>query len=89
MAGQGHACPPRGRGIHADGIGRPAEDDQPGTTVFVALVVPAANAERIFNALAEDGRVTMPFEKTFWSPGFGMLVDPFGIPWMVNTEPAS
>ena len=43
-------------------------------------------AERVFNALAEGGKVTMPFEQTFWSPGFGMCVDRFGIPWMVNTE---
>lgn len=42
--------------------------------------------ERIFNALAEGGKVTMPFQKTFWSPGFGMCVDRFGIPWMVNCE---
>lgn len=41
--------------------------------------------ERLFGALAEGGKVTMPFEKTFWSPGFGMLVDRFGIPWMINT----
>ena len=48
-----------------------------------------AEGERIFNALAENGNVTMPFEKTFWSPGFGMCVDRFGIPWMVNTEAAA
>ena len=47
-----------------------------------------AAGERIFNALAESGNVTMPFEKTFWSPGFGMCVDRFGIPWMVNCEAA-
>ena len=46
----------------------------------------AAESERIFNALAEGGEVQMPFQKTFWSPGFGMCVDRFGIPWMVNTE---
>ena len=45
-----------------------------------------AEAERIFNALAEGGNVTMPFSETFWSPGFGMCADQFGIPWMVNTE---
>ena len=45
-----------------------------------------AEGERIFNALAENGNVTMAFQKTFWSPGFGMCVDQFGIPWMVNTE---
>jgi PhnB protein len=43
-------------------------------------------AERIFKALAEGGKVTMPFEQTFWSPGFGMCVDRFGIPWMINTQ---
>jgi PhnB protein len=46
-----------------------------------------AEAERIFNALAESGDVTMPFQKTFWSPGFGMCKDQFGIPWMVNCDP--
>jgi PhnB protein len=43
-----------------------------------------AQGERIFNALAEGGNVMMPFQKTFWSPGFGMLKDRFGIPWQVN-----
>lgn len=47
-----------------------------------------AEGERIFNALAENGKVTMPFQQTFWSPGFGMCVDRFGIPWMVNCEQA-
>ncbi len=41
-------------------------------------------AERVFNALSEKGTVTMPFAETFWAIGFGMLVDRFGIPWMVN-----
>ncbi len=48
-----------------------------------------SEAERIFKALAEGGKVQMPFEKTFWSPGFGMLIDRFGTPWMVNTQPAA
>lgn len=47
-----------------------------------------AEAERIFQALAENGRVTMPFEQTFWGFRFGMLVDQFGVPWMVNCEKA-
>jgi PhnB protein len=42
--------------------------------------------EKIFNRLSEGGKVTMPYAQTFWSPGFGMCVDRFGIPWMVNTE---
>ena len=47
-----------------------------------------AEGERIFNALSENGSVTMPFQKTFWAPGFGVCVDQFGIPWMVNCEQA-
>ena len=42
------------------------------------------DAEKRFKALAEGGTVTMPFGKTFFSKGFGMCVDQFGIPWMVN-----
>ena len=41
-------------------------------------------AERIFQALAENGKVIMPLQETFWAARFGMLVDQFGIPWMVN-----
>jgi PhnB protein len=48
-----------------------------------------AEAERIFHALEENGKVTMPFGETFWATRFGMLVDRFGIPWMVNCEKAA
>ena len=44
-----------------------------------------AEAERKFHALAEGGSVDMPFSKTFFSKGFGMCIDQFGIPWMVNS----
>ena len=44
------------------------------------------DAGRIFNALADGGTVQMEFQKTFWAAGFGMLVDRFGIPWIVNCE---
>jgi PhnB protein len=45
-----------------------------------------AEGERIFNGLAEGGAVRMPFQPTFWAAGFGMCVDRFGIPWMVNCD---
>ena len=45
-----------------------------------------AEGERIFKALSERGKVQMPFEKTFWAERFGMCVDRFGVPWMVNCE---
>jgi len=56
-----------------------------GISVAIGLNDPE-KAEQIFNALAENGTITMPFQKTFWSPGFGMCTDRFGIPWMVNCE---
>jgi PhnB protein len=43
-----------------------------------------AEAERIFHALAENGQVIMPIGPTFWATRFGMAVDQFGIPWMIN-----
>ena len=43
-------------------------------------------ADRIFNALADRGKITMPMDKTFWESYFGMLTDKFGINWMVNCE---
>ena len=49
----------------------------------------AAEAERIFKALAEKGEVQMPIQETFWALRFGMLVDQFGTPWMINcSKPA-
>jgi PhnB protein len=48
----------------------------------------AAEAERVFSALAENGAVRMPLQQTFWAVRFGTLVDRFGIPWMVNCEQA-
>ena len=43
---------------------------------------------RIFEALARDGKVMMPFEETFWVERFGMVRDRFGTPWMVNAGKA-
>lgn len=42
-----------------------------------------AEADRLFNALAEGGKVTQPLTKTFFSPRFGMLADKFGVHWIV------
>lgn len=46
-------------------------------------------AERIFHALAEHGTIEMPINETFWAERFGMLVDRFGVPWMVNCDKTS
>jgi len=45
-----------------------------------------AEAERIFNALAENGTVTMPLQESSWALRFGVLTDQFDIPWVINCE---
>ena len=59
-----------------------------GFHVTVGLKDPA-EASRIFSALAEHGKVHMALQPTFWAERFGMLVDRFGIPWMINCEKAA
>jgi PhnB protein len=52
---------------------------------FLSLGVPSEpEADRAFAALADGGQVRMPLTKTFWSPRFGMVVDRFGIGWMIS-----
>ncbi len=63
-------------------------EETKGFSVQIAIDDPT-EAERIFHALAENGTVKMPFGQTFWAFRFGMLVDQFGIPWMVNCEKAA
>lgn len=59
--------------------------------IQVSLTFPTSGeAERVFTALTTNGgTVTMPFQQTFWSNGFGMAIDRFGIPWMINTAQAA
>ena len=66
----------------------PGHFEQPkGFSVTIQLGDPA-EADRIFQRLSEGARVTMPIQQTFWATRFGMLVDRFGTPWMVNCQPA-
>jgi PhnB protein len=59
-----------------------------GFSVNVDVDTPA-EADRIYAALAEGGAQTMPIAETFWARRFGMCVDRFGTPWMVNCEKGS
>ncbi|TAJ92248.1 MAG: VOC family protein [Gammaproteobacteria bacterium] len=56
-----------------------------GFSVLLGIAEPE-EAERLFHVLAEKGSIRMPYQKTFWSSGFGVLVDRFGIPWEINCE---
>ena len=65
----------------------PPEHHRPMQGFSVSLNVDEpAEADRIFNAFSEGGQVTMPIQETFWAHRFGMLVDRFGAPWMINCE---
>jgi PhnB protein len=44
------------------------------------------SGKNIFDALSAGGEVRMPWQATFWTSGFGMLTDKFGVPWMVSVE---
>lgn len=54
-----------------------------GISITIQMTDPA-DAERKFNALAEGGKIIMPFQQTFWAKRYGQLEDRFGISWMVN-----
>jgi PhnB protein len=64
----------------------PDRYEEPRGFTLSLQIMSTAEAERIFRELAEDGRVVVPLEKTFWAARFGMLVDRFGIPWQINCE---
>jgi PhnB protein len=55
---------------------------------FAVTLSPATaeEADRVFAALADGGQVTMPLGPTFWTQRFGMLVDRFGVPWLINMD---
>lgn len=78
--------------LSIDGEVLMAADAPPGTAqppagFAVSLQVEdPAKADRVFAALADGGQITMPIDKTFWARRFGMCVDRFGIPWMINCE---
>jgi len=65
-------CESDGKGFHGFSLSLSFDDE--------------ATAKTTFNALSEGGEVTMPMDKTFWSPCFGMLKDKFGVGWMVNVN---
>jgi PhnB protein len=54
-----------------------------GLTISISVDT-ETEAERIFSALSQGGKVMMPIQETFWAKRFGMAVDRFGIPWMVG-----
>ena len=62
----------------------PGSYQRPQGFFVTATSVGAVEAERVFAALAAGGEIRVAFEATYWAPGFGVLVDRFGVPWEIN-----
>jgi len=58
---------------------------QAGFSISINVETPA-EADKYFKALSEGASIVMPIEETFWAQRFGMLIDKFGVSWMVNCE---
>ena len=46
----------------------------------------AEEGKKVFDTLSDGGTVQMPYQATFWAKGFGMLIDRFGTPWILNAD---
>lgn len=70
--------------LASDGMG---EGPKPFTGFSLSIGVDSfEEGQRVFKALAQGGQVQMDFAPTFWTSGFGMLKDKFGVGWMVNVN---
>jgi PhnB protein len=80
--------------FEAEGARFMASDAMPGSpapqyggfSMSVYIEKDKARAQKVFDALAKGGKVTMPFAPPFWGGTFGMLTDKFGVPWMVSCD---
>jgi len=81
-----HASVTVGDQVLMGGDVAPGQYEEPKGFSLSIQIQSTDDAERIFHELASGGRVVMPLEKTFWAARFGMVVDRFGIPWLINCE---
>jgi PhnB protein len=72
--------------VHLSGADMPGPESKPQAFALTLSMKEPAEAEKVFAALAENGKVTIPLAETFWAHRFGGLTDQFGMPWMINCE---
>ncbi|MCE2496968.1 MAG: VOC family protein [Flavobacteriales bacterium] len=69
----------------SDTGGQWAPDFSVGTNMSVSLDIDTREeADRLFDELSKDGKVTMPMNETFWGSYFGLCTDEFGVQWMFS-----
>jgi PhnB protein len=71
--------------LHASDANRPTKIADVSLSLALSDL---AEANRLFAALSAGGQVMMPLDKTFWGSHFGMFLDKFGVPWMINCDAA-
>ena len=81
-----HAGLASGHGVLEGCDAGPGQYKKPQSFCVMLKPKDATEADRMFNALAEGGTVQIPIAETFWALRFGMVVDRFGVPWLVNCE---
>jgi len=86
----------RNKGMHAsfkgsgfkfmasDGRTTKVVDPEEGNISLSLATEDKAEGERVFKALSDGGKVLMPLGEAFWGGTFGMLIDRFGIEWMIT-----
>ena len=79
------ALPGGGMLYAGDAPANPPYEGIKGVTIALDYAT-VAEAEQVFAALAEGGQVSMAMQSAFWAKSWGMLVDKFGTPWIVNGE---
>jgi PhnB protein len=81
-----HAGLASGDGVLEGCDAMPGQYKKPESFCVMLRPKEAAEADRLFKALAEGGKVKIPIAETFWALRFGQVVDRFGVPWLVNCE---
>ena len=77
-------------GVELTGVDVPSSEYHRPQGFFVTLsIAESEKAKKIFQSLAEGGKILMPYQETFWSAGFGVLTDRFAIPWEINCARAA
>jgi len=72
-------------GIELTGVDVPPNEYQRPQGFFITLtVIKPVDARCFFQSLSEGGTILMQYQQTFWSAGFGVLTDRFGISWEIN-----
>ena len=70
--------------LASDGREDKAVDPNAGNIALALAATDSGEGERIFNALADGGKITMPIDAAFWGGRFGIVVDRFGTEWMMT-----